>query len=261
MRESRSSCGSDIDKERLMPFGRYVSILIFPLICVPAALGCSMAGCLGNGDEVRPDFMISVTHNDKPLAGVEFHILAKGTERFSASTDQRGLIHVAELQPGLYWLKGEILGTGVVETCFHISGRPSRKAKARLTYTWGDEAPATTRIAGRLMVSEPAKGGTPIWNLTHRVDEALAGADLTVHDPISQAVYVTTSDKDGHFSFEGLPNGTYVLHIEGGSADGFTYDPTNEVIELASSARRPELLFKGGPSGCGGNGLALQLFD
>jgi len=244
-----------------MPFYRYISIAVLPLLCASAALGCSMAGCLGNGDEVRPDFTISVTHDGKPLAGVGFRILANLTDQASGTTDESGLIHVPKLQPGPYWLKGEILGTGVVETCFHISKKPSRRAKARLTYTWGDDAPATTRIAGRLVVSQPAKGGTPIWNLTHRVDKPLGAASLTLHDPVTHAVYMTTSDIDGHFSFEGLPNGTFVLHIEGGSADGFTYDRTDVVVELASSAKRSELLFEGGPSGCGGNELALQLFD
>lgn len=111
------------------------------------------------------------------------------------------------------------------------------------------------------MASQPAKGGTPIWNLTHRVDVPIVGAGLTLRDPISHAVYMTTSDQDGHFFFEGLPNGTYVLHIEGGSAGEFTYDPANSVVELTNIAKRGELLFKGGPSGCGGNELALQLFD
>jgi hypothetical protein len=241
-----------------MPFGRYVSILIFPLICVPVTQGCSMVGCANNGDEVRPTFTIAVTHDDKPLAGVSFHVRAKGTEQFSGITDETGSIHVPKLAPGLYWLSGEILGTGVVYTCFHVGDKQSRKAKARLTYTWGDEASATTRIAGRLVVSQPAKGGTPIWNLTHKVEVPLAAAGLTLHDPVSPATYMTTSDKDGHFSFEGLPNGTYVLHIEGGSADGFTYDPADSVINLANGAKRSELLFNGGPSGCGGNELALS---
>lgn len=244
-----------------MPSRHYVSTVIFTLIFASAALGCSMAGCVNNGDEVRPTFTISVTHDDKPLAGVSFHVLAKGTEQFSGVTDDTGSIHVAKLPPGLYWLKGEIFGTGVVYTCFHVSEKPSRKAKTGLNYTWGDEAPASTRIAGRLVVSQPAKGGTPIWNLTHRVDVPLAAANLILHDPVSHASYMTTSDKDGHFFFEGLPEGTYVLHIDGGSADGFTYDPTDSVMKLTSSAQRSELLFRGGPSGCGGNELALELFD
>lgn len=238
----------------------YILIAIFTL-CAPTVLGCSMAGCLNNGDEVRPAFAISVTHDERPLAGVSFHVVAKGNEQFSGVTDETGSIHIPKLGPGLYWLKGEILGTDVVETCFHVSAKPSIKAKATLAYTWGDEAPATTKIVGRLVVSQPATSGTPIWNLTHRIDKPLATATLTLHDPISHAAYTTTSDKDGDLSFEGLPNGTYVLHIEGGSAGGFTYEPSNEIIEIANTAKRSELLFKGGPSGCGGNELALQFFD
>jgi hypothetical protein len=33
-----------------MPFGRYVSIAILPLICATSALGCSLTGCSNNGD-------------------------------------------------------------------------------------------------------------------------------------------------------------------------------------------------------------------
>jgi hypothetical protein len=65
----------------------------------------------------------------------------------------------------------------------------------------------------------------------------------------------------GHFSFEGLPNGTHVLHVEGGNTSDFTYDPSDSVVELSGTAKRGKLLFKGEPSGCGGNGLALDLFD
>jgi len=220
-----------------------------------------MSGCLNNGDEVRPNFTIMVTHDERPLAGVNFHIVAKGAEQFSGITDDRGIIHVQKLAPGLYWLNGDLLGTGVVYTCFHVTERPSRKAKIKLTYTWGDEASASSKVAGRLVASEPAKGGTPIWNLTHRIDVPISGASLTLRDPISHAVYITTSDQDGHFSFEGLPNGAYVLHIEGGTAGEFTYDPADSVVELTNMAKRGELLFKGGPSGCGGNELALQLSD
>jgi hypothetical protein len=220
-----------------------------------------MAGCLNDGDEMRPTFTIIVTHDEKPLAGVNFHIVAKGAEQFSGITDDQGSIHVQTLAPGLYWLNGDLLGTGVVYTCFHVSAKPSRKAKIRLTYTWGDEGPATSKIAGRLVASQPGKGGTPIWNLTHRIDVPIAGAGLTLRDPISHAVYLTTSDQDGHFFFEGLPSGTYVLHIEGGSAREFTYDPTDSVVELTNTAKLGELLFRGGPSGCGRNELELQLFD
>jgi hypothetical protein len=245
-----------------MRFVCCIPVAIITLFCSSAAVACSMAGCSNDGDEMRPTFTIQVTHADKPLAGVNFHIVAKGTEQFSGITDESGAVHVPKLAAGEYWLNGDLLGTGVVYTCFHVSAKPSRRAKIKLTYTWGDEALATNKIAGRLVASQPAKGGTPIWNLTHRVDVPIAQAGLTLRDPVSHAVYMTTSDQDGHFLFEGLPNGTYVLHIEGGSAGEFNYDPANSIVELTNIAKRTELLFKGGPSGCGdGSELALQLFD
>jgi hypothetical protein len=220
-----------------------------------------MAACLNNGDEMRPAFKILVRHRDKPLAGVTFHIVTKGVEQFSPTSDETGTVHIQGLSPGEYWLRGDFMGTGVVYTCFHVKTKPSKSAKAGLNYEWGDDAPATSRIAGRLVDSQPAKGGTPIWNLTHRVDVPMAGAGLTLRDPVTHAIYSTTSDQDGRFSVEGPPNGTYVLHIEGGGTGDHTYDPTDSVIELSNNAKRSELLFKGGPSGCGGNGLGLDLFN
>lgn len=230
------------------------ALLSFDLQCA----ACSMAGCFNDGDEMRPTFTIWVTHGDKPLAGVAFDIVSKGAKQYSGTTDENGIVRIQTLTPGLYWLSGDFLGTGVAYTCFHVSGKPSKKAKKQLTYTWGDDAPATSRIDGRLTNSQPAKGGTPIWNLTHRVDVPITGANLTLRDPSTHAVYSTTSDEGGHFSFEGLPNGTYVLHVEGGD---YTYDPSDSVVALSSTAKPSHLLFKGGPTGCGGDGLSMDLFE
>jgi hypothetical protein len=244
-----------------MPFGRYLSIAILPLVCASAALGCSMAGCLNNGDEMRPTFTILVTHGDKPLAGVGFHVIAKGAEQFSGVTDEKGIIQIPKLLPGLYWLNGDLLGTGVVYTCFQVGEKPSRRAKTKLTYSWGDEATGTSRIAGRLVDSQPGKGGTPIWNLVHRADVPIVGAELRLQDPIMHAIYQASSDQGGRFSFEGVPSGTYVLHIEGGAAGDRNYDATDQLIRLDDSATRNFLVFKrrdGGGGSCGGTELDLE---
>jgi Carboxypeptidase regulatory-like domain len=153
-----------------------------------------------------------------------------------------------------------MLGVGVTSGCFHVSDKPTRKAKGRLTYSWADSALRTSKIAGRLVAMLPGKGGTPIWNLTHQIDQPIVGAAITIHDAVSRAVYKATSDQDGRFVFEGLPNGTYVIHIEGGIAGDFTYDPEDDIVRLDDSAKHDELLFKGGPSGCGGNQLDLDLY-
>jgi len=244
-----------------MLFARYASIAILTLVCSSAAFGCSMAGCMNNGDEMRPTFTIVVTHDNKPLAGVGFHIVAKGADQFSGLTDEKGIIHVPKLPPGLYWLNGDLLGTGVVYTCFHVGEKPSRKAKARLSYTWGDEAPGTSRIAGRLVDSQPGKGGTPIWNLVHRTEVPIVGAGLRLQDPITHAIYLASSDQDGRFSIEGVASGTYVLHIEGGEAGDRSYDATDQLVRLDERATRYFLVFKrrdGGGGSCGGTELDLQ---
>jgi len=244
-----------------MLFGRYTSIAILQLVYSSAALGCSMAGCTNNGEEMRPTFTIVVTHDDKPLSGVTFHVTAKGTDQFSGSTDEKGIIRVSKLPPGLYWLNGDLLGTGVVYTCFHVAERPSRRAKFKLSYTWGDEAPGTSRIAGSLVDSQPGKGGAPIWNLVHRMDVPIVGASLSLRDPITHAIYLASSDQDGRFSFEGVASGTYVLHIDGGAAGDRIYDATDQLIRLDNTSTRSFLLFKrreGGGGSCGGTELDLQ---
>lgn len=240
---------------------RYVLIAVLPLIVAAAALGCSMAGCLNNGDEMRPTFTIVVTHDDKPLAGVSFHVAAKGADRFSGLTDDKGIIQIPNLPPGLYWLNGDLLGTGVVYTCFHVGEKPSKRAKSKLTYTWGDDAPGTSIIAGRLVDSQFGRGGTPIWNLIHRIDIPIAGASLRLQDPITHAIYLTRSDQDGKFSFEAITAGTYVLHIEGGAAGDLPYDATDQLVGVAGNATRNFLVFKkrdGGGGSCGGTELELQ---
>jgi hypothetical protein len=237
-----------------------LALIAFVLGLGGSSFACSAVGCVGDGEELLPTFTIKVKLDDKPLAGATFHIKTKGVEQFSGVTDNAGGLLVSHLPPGFYWIQGDMLSTGITYGCFHVSDKASRKAKARLTYTWADEALRTSKMAGQLVASLPARSGTPIWNLTHRVDQPIAGAAITVHDAVSRAVYKTVSDQDGRFLIEGLPNGTYVVHIEGGSAADFTYDPEDDVIRLDISAKRNELLFKGGPSGCGGNQLSLDLF-
>lgn len=245
-----------------MTLVRYTLISIFSLLSASLVAACSMAGCTNNGQETRPTFTITVTHRDRPLSGVNFHITAMGAEQFSGVTEENGTVRIEGLAPGDYWLAGDMLGTGVVYTCFHVASRPSRKAKRKLSYTWGDEAPATAKIAGILFDVHPGKGGTPLWNLIHPVDVPIVGADLKLQDPITHAVYLSSTNPEGKFSFDGTPFGTYVLHIESGAAGNRAYDVTDQLITFDASATRNWLVFKRrDPSGgsCGGAELELQL--
>ncbi|MGH9685442.1 MAG: MSCRAMM family protein [Candidatus Acidiferrales bacterium] len=239
--------------------GVLILLLVFPV----SLAACSLAGCLDNGIELRHDFIVKVTHGDMPLPGVSVWVASEeGNKLFSGTTASNGTVRVADLPPGEYWLTAELLGVIAGTQCFHISTRTTRKAKKTVSYEWGDLAPATRQIAGRLIDSQPSQGGTPLWNYLHRVNVPISEARLKLHDPLTGAVYSAISDADGHFLFGGIPNGTYVLHIEKGTAPGDRgYDSTDLVIRLSNAANPGTLLLTrrdAGGGSCGGTSLELQ---
>ncbi len=215
---------------------------------------------------MRRDFAVEIRHADKPLAGAAIEITGpQGTsdaKKYTVRTGKDGIARVSNLAPGDYWLNARYLDIGAAYHCFHVNEKPSKKAKRSLTYDWGDLAPGIRRIAGKLVDSQPGKGGTPIWNLLHRVDVPIADAKLTLQNATTEAVYHTTSDANGAFAFDGIPTGTYVLHIDAGKVDpDREYEASDHLIALGSSARRDSLLLKrreASGGSCGGTSLELQ---
>jgi hypothetical protein len=240
-------------------------VCLLPLVAIPAG-ACSLAGCMDRGIEMRRDFVVKIRHADKPLPGAIVEITGpQGTndaKRFTVTTDKDGVARITNLAPGDYWLNAEHLGIGAAYHCFHVNEKPSRKAKRNLAYDWGDLAPGTRRIAGKLVDSQPGKGGTPIWNLLHRVDVPIADAMLTLLNTTTGAVYHTTSDANGAFAFDGIPNGAYVLHIDAGKVEpDREYEASDHLIALGPTARRDSLLLKrreASGGSCGGTSLELQ---
>ena len=215
---------------------------------------------------MRSTFTVTIRHTEKPLPGATVEIRgpqgAPEATKFIVATDDNGIAHIANLAPGDYWLDAEYLGIGAAYECFHVNEEPSRNAKNDMVYDWGDLAPGTSRIAGKLIDSQPGKGGTPIQNLIHRIDVPIAGANLTLRSATSGAVYQAISDSDGAFAFDGLPRGTYVLHIDAGMGEpGREYEASDQLIALDPVAKDDSLLFKrreatGGR--CGGTSLELE---
>jgi hypothetical protein len=237
-----------------------IATLMFLLSATPSS-ACSLASCANRGIEVRRDFTIRITHAKKPLPGVTVQVTSQGSQRFSGITLTDGAVHVIGLAPGDYWLNAEFLGIGAAYECFHISDQPSGEAKRKLTFEWGNDAETTRRIAGKLIDPQPGKGGTPLWNLLHRVDVPIRGAALKLQNPLTGATYNMDSDSDGSFAFDAIANGTYVLHITGGGTESREYDPTHLLIELSPSASRNMLLLKrreGGGGSCADTSLDLQ---
>jgi hypothetical protein len=210
---------------------------------------------------MRPDFTVRVMHQGKPLAGVSVRITRGGDTWFSEKTSSDGTVNVQKVPAGEYWLSTELLGISGGGQCFHVSERTTRKAKRNISYGWGDMAPATSRIAGKLIDSQPGTGGTPIWNFLHSIEVPITGANLKIQEPTTGVEYRTISDQNGGFEFNSIPNGIYVLHAEGGQANDRPYDSTDLMIELAPSAK-PDKFFlvrrKAGFGSCGGTSLEFR---
>lgn len=223
-------------------------------------VACSLAGCPGNGIEVRPDFIVLITYQDKPLSAVTVEITGNGAKS-ELRTGEDGRISISKLSSGNYWLSAQFLGISAVHTCFHVSVRPSRKARNKLRFEWGDMPVATRQIAGILQVERMGKGGTLVWNATHKVEAPISNAKLTLKSARSDAKYNTISDSDGRFAFREIPSGIYVLQIEDGAAqEEDTFGPDSFLLRLSHSAKLDALVLTpslGGGS-CGGWSLALH---
>src|SRR5690242_1174373 len=178
----------------LLGFAAILTVLTIPR----STVACSLAGCLDRGIELRKSFTIIVTHQDKPLPGVSVEISGNsdlaGHQSFSELTSVDGAARFANLPPGDYWINVDLLGIGAGYECFHINSSPSKKAKKTRRYEWGDMAPAIRQAVGRLVDSQPGKGGTPLENLLHRVDVPIAGARLELRRPMMGTVFTTVSD-------------------------------------------------------------------
>jgi hypothetical protein len=227
------------------------ALFIYSLVLVPPASACSLVSCLGQGIELRREFVVLIKHDGRPLQGVEIEIKTNAPEAsiaFKGLTDSQGRATIV-LSPGEYWLDAELHGVSAAYQCFHVAAHWSIKAKRKLTYEWGDLAPSMRQIAGRVIESQAGTGGNLLWNLSHRVDVPINGVILQLNNAITGASFTTKSDDHGHFSFDPLPNGTYVLHIEPGSTDlGASSDL---VIKVSESATWNDVVLKRQESDCG----------
>jgi hypothetical protein len=204
-------------------------------------------------------------HQDKPLPGVRVLITSNSEaaqhQSFSGFTGPDEIAQFANLPSGDYWIEASLLGIDAGYECFHITASPSRKSKNSRRYEWGDMAPAFRKAAGPLVYSKPGTGGSPLDNLLRRVKVPIAEAKLEIRQPISGTCYDSVSGENGYFTFEEIPDGIYVLHIEvGPSASAEPYS-TDVLIQLGQTARAGPLLLvrrDAGAGSCGGISLEIE---
>ena len=243
----------------------FFGLFFFSFLPAPA-ISCSLVGCAGDGEEMRHSFEVRVVHDGKPLSGVTVRIARTGEggneKFFLGTTGPNGLVRIANLPPGHYWIYTELLGISAGTNCFHVTGPSTSKALKSLKYEWGDLAPATRSMQGTLVDSQPGHAGTPIERLIHREEVPIPNAKLILHDPFKGSSATASTDDTGKFSFSGISKGTYVLHIDGGMAPGGREcDSTDMLVVLADEARLDTLrLVRREPGGgsCGGTSLELQ---
>lgn len=224
-------------------------------------LACSAVACINGGSELRRAFVVVVRHEGRPLAGATVKVTSSSGDivRFSGTTANDGSVRVAGLEPGDYWMDAELLGINAAYHCFHISKRSGWRAKGRMTYEWGDFATSTRKVIGALVDSQPGTGGTPLWNLIHRVRYPVVGSALKLHNPLSGVVLTAKSDETGSFAFENVPDGLYVLHIEGGRSNR-DFEAVDKLIRVTSKAADNRLVLiksDAGGGSCGGTSLEL----
>src|ERR1700739_1072357 len=230
------------------------------------AVSCSMIGCSGDGDEMHHSLKVRVVRDGKPLTGVTVRIArtgAAGNEKFFLGTPASdGSVHITNLPPGSYWIYTDLLGISAGTNCFHVSSHSTSKASKSLKYEWGDLAPATRNMQGTVVDLQPGKTGTPIERLLHRVEVPIPNARLTLHDPFSGSAVTTLTDETGKFSFAGISKGTYVVHIDSGTAPrGREYDSSDILVALADKAKLDALRLvrrEAGGGSCGGTSFELQ---
>lgn len=219
-----------------------LALVLFPSI--PAG-ACSMESCKGRGNEMRPGFAVKVTHEGKALDGVAVDVVTNGSDDklFSGITDRDGVVYVSDLPAGDYWLKVDYFRVSAAHQCFHVESHPSGHAKKRLTFVWGDYAPTTRRVVGRMIDSQTGTGGTILWNMTHRVEAPIGGATTTLKNALTGVAYTAISDENGDFTFPDVPEGTYVLHLDGGALkSGSSCDSTDLLIKVNAKALWDALL-------------------
>jgi Prealbumin-like fold domain len=211
-----------------------------------SSAACSMYECSPSQTELRSNFAVRVSHDDRPLARVVVKVTSNdGTrlvELFSQETDTSGSVHISGLPPGDYWLHAELLGISAGTRCFHVAPSSSRKATKQIKFEWGDEPVAAREAGGRLIHTQAGHGDSPLWNLTHPAHLPISNARLSLRSPDSYAFYTATSDNDGHFAFGEIPDGLYVLRVEGGAAAGGRgIEPVNLLFRLSRSAPQRSL--------------------
>jgi hypothetical protein len=229
-------------------------LLVVALLCLPVSTleACSIVEvCPHHGFEAAKKFTVAIRHAGMPLKGVLVEVISDEGGNISKTTGAAGVVQLENLRTGNYHIDASMLGIDAIYECFHVAKwTTGLNAKRALTYNWGDDAPETRQIAGKITSS----GSVPDADGQHLDAASAAGVHLILTDPVTGLRYETTSSPEGLFLFSGIVEGVYVLHSDGIKGQGFY--PGDVLIRLNPAAARTELLVGAG-NPCGGRALEL----
>lgn len=239
---------------------RFAAIPVLGILIVRAAFACSALPL--ETQRVSPDLTVVVTHRQKPIAGIEIQVVPEGSSEtiYSGVTDRQGTVLIQGLKPGAYFLTASHRDFEAGEVLLEVADSTVAAAKKRLDFQWADSAYQSRRVAGTLTGFVPGDTGNAIMNLVHPRVTLYAGVAITLKNAFSDDEYRTISDSSGLFILEPVPDGIYVLTIDGGMKSVWgTVGPTRQVLDLTQAASRDSLDFQLQPgSSCGPPHLELK---
>jgi hypothetical protein len=223
-----------------------------PLLLIPllsAALSkleaCSISeNCPHHGFAAAKNFTVTVHHAGKPLPGVLVTVIPEGDVDIAATTEAAGSVLFENLRPGNYHLSVSMLGITTVYQCFHVAKQTTTlTAKRSMTFTWGDSAPETRQLAGKLVSNRVLIDA----NGQHPDPASVAGIHLALTNALTGIRYETTSNPAGSITFSNIAEGVYVLHSD--ADESRHYGSGDLLIRLGPTAARTELLLQLGDGG------------
>jgi Domain of unknown function (DUF4198)/Carboxypeptidase regulatory-like domain len=242
-------------------FSKTCLVIVVLLLAPRLSIACESTSFCTARTELNRTFTVRVTADDKPVSGVlvevETNYSKPGKEnkiRFTGTTGADGSVRIPKLRAGRYTLSAEYLGLSIdYDECLDVLSHPTDKAEKEIHYTWGDEAAAVTgQVRGKLMNGERDPKLPIVERITHLKAVPIAGASLSLRSPSTKVPYTTTTGDDGSFVFSGVPDGTYVLHLDAGkSISGFTHEHDDQLIRVSNSAKPDDLEWELGAAICG----------
>jgi hypothetical protein len=228
-------------------------VLLLLMCCVQAAVATSLRGL--ELRQVSSRLTVAVTHRKKPIAGIKVQIIPEKSVDpvFTGSTDERGIVLIDGLTAGRYYLTASYEEFEAGKEWIEVVAVPNAKIKKRFDFQWADWSYQTRLVAGTLTGLVPGNTGHPLMDIVHPNATVYSGVAITLKNAFAEDERRTISDSTGAFCIDDVPDGIYILTIEGGMKSiAGNADITRQVIDVTRTGTRDSLPLELKGTGLGG---------